>query len=41
MGDNRGDSRDGRYFGLISRDAILGRAAQVFARGGSPAWRDL
>jgi len=41
MGDNRGDSRDGRYFGLISRDAILGRAALVFMRGGSPAWRDL
>ncbi|MCC6997063.1 MAG: signal peptidase I [Deltaproteobacteria bacterium] len=41
MGDNRGDSRDGRYFGLISRDAILGRAALVFMRQGSPTWRGL
>jgi signal peptidase I len=40
MGDNRGDSRDGRYFGLVDRCAILGRAARVFWRGG-PAWKAL
>jgi len=40
MGDNRGDSHDGRSFGLVSRDAILGRAMGVFWRGG-PTWDDL
>lgn len=37
MGDNRGDSHDGRSFGLVSREAILGRAMGVFWRGG-PTW---
>jgi signal peptidase I len=41
MGDNRGDSRDGRYFGLVRRSAILGRASVVFMRGGWPVWRGL
>lgn len=40
MGDNRGDSHDGRSFGLVSRDAILGRATGVFWRGG-PTWDGL
>jgi signal peptidase I len=40
MGDNRGDSRDGRYFGLVDRSAILGRAARVYWRGGL-AWKPL
>lgn len=40
MGDNRGDSHDGRSFGLVARDAILGRAMGVFWRGG-PAWDGL
>src|SRR5262249_30894965 len=40
MGDNRGDSRDGRYFGLVDRSAILGRAARVYWRGGF-AWKAL
>ncbi|HMG52732.1 MAG TPA: signal peptidase I [Kofleriaceae bacterium] len=40
MGDNRGDSRDGRSFGLVARDAILGRAMGVVWRGG-PAWDGL
>jgi signal peptidase I len=40
MGDNRGDSHDGRSFGLVSREAILGRAMGVFWRGG-PAWDGL
>jgi signal peptidase I len=34
MGDNRGDSHDGRAFGLVSREAILGRALGVFWRSG-------
>lgn len=34
LGDNRGDSRDGRYFGMIRRSTILGRAEAVFYRGG-------
>jgi signal peptidase I len=40
MGDNRGDSRDGRFFGLVARDAILGRAISVFWRSG-PTWAGL
>ena len=34
MGDNRGDSRDGRFFGLVTREAILGRAVGVYWRSG-------
>ncbi len=37
IGDNRGDSHDGRSFGLVSREAILGRAMGVYWRGG-PTW---
>jgi signal peptidase I len=40
MGDNRGESNDGRSFGLVTRDAILGRALGVYWRGG-PTWEDL
>ena len=40
LGDNRGDSRDGRYFGLVTREAILGRAVAVYWRDG-PAWDGL
>jgi signal peptidase I len=40
MGDNRGDSRDGRFFGLVTGEAILGRAVGVFWRGG-PVWDGL
>jgi signal peptidase I len=38
MGDNRGNSLDGRYFGLVSRASIFGRAEGVFLRHGSPTW---
>jgi signal peptidase I len=38
LGDNRGNSKDGRFFGLVDRDAIKGRAARVFARDGRMAW---
>jgi signal peptidase I len=41
MGDNRGNSRDGRSFGLVDRKAFLGRAIAVFWSGGRPAWRGL
>jgi signal peptidase I len=40
MGDNRGDSRDGRFFGLVTREAIFGRAVGVFWRSG-PTWDGL
>jgi signal peptidase I len=41
LGDNRGNSRDGRYFGLVSRDAIMGRAQGIILRHGSPTWLGL
>jgi signal peptidase I len=41
LGDNRGNSRDGRSFGWVARDAILGRAAAVRLHGGKPTWNSL
>lgn len=41
LGDNRGNSRDGRFFGWVDRDAILGRALAVCLRDGMPVWRPL
>jgi signal peptidase I len=41
LGDNRGNSRDGRYFGLVARGAILGRAEAVCVHEGVPVWRGL
>jgi signal peptidase I len=41
LGDARGNSRDGRIFGLVPRDAIFGRAVSVCVREGKPAWRGL
>jgi signal peptidase I len=38
LGDNRGDSRDGRYFGLVKRDAIMGRVEGIILRHGAPTW---
>jgi signal peptidase I len=38
LGDNRGNSHDGRAFGFVARRAILGRVVGVFWRGGSPTW---
>jgi signal peptidase I len=34
LGDNRGNSRDGRSFGWIDRERVLGRAVSVVARDG-------
>jgi signal peptidase I len=41
LGDNRGNSRDGRYFGWVARGAILGKAVAVCVRGGKPVWKGL
>ncbi len=41
LGDHRGNSRDGRFFGLVQRDHILGRVAGVLLRGGSLTWKPL
>lgn len=38
LGDNRGNSKDGRFFGLVERDAIKGRAVAVIARSGHMTW---
>lgn len=40
MGDNRGESRDGRSFGFVRREAILGRAIAIYWRHGF-VWRPL
>ena len=41
LGDNRGNSRDGRTFGFVSRDRVLGRAIAVVARDGLLAYEPL
>jgi signal peptidase I len=41
LGDNRGNSRDGRFFGWVAREAILGRALAVCLHDGKPVWRAL
>jgi signal peptidase I len=41
LGDNRGDSRDGRFFGFVERGAILGRAIGVYFRNGGFTWEEL
>ena len=41
LGDNRGNSRDGRSFGWVTLDAILGRASAVCIHDGKPVWRGL
>ncbi len=38
LGDHRGNSRDGRYFGLVDGDAIFGRVKGVLLRGGRLTW---
>ena len=40
LGDNRGESADGREFGLVERGAVLGRAVAVYYRSGW-AWEPL
>lgn len=41
LGDHRGDSRDGRSFGMIPRSAIRGRAVAVYFSEGALQWRGL
>jgi signal peptidase I len=41
LGDNRGDSHDGRYFGLVKRDLILGKATRIYYRRGRFVWKKL
>jgi signal peptidase I len=36
LGDARGNSKDGRFFGFVAKRAILGRAAAVVLRDGTP-----
>lgn len=37
LGDNRGNSEDGRSFGLVPFELLMGRAERIFWRGG-PSW---
>jgi signal peptidase I len=41
MGDNRGNSHDGRAFGFVRVETLLGRALAVYLRDGSLRWREL
>jgi signal peptidase I len=42
LGDHRGNSLDGRYFGLLDADAVYARAVGVFWRSGEgPVWKSL
>jgi signal peptidase I len=41
LGDNRGESHDGRSFGLVEGKAIMGKALGVWMRDGSPGWHSL
>jgi len=42
IGDHRGNSADGRFFGAIAEDEIYGRAVAVYYRRGRGfGWRDL
>jgi len=42
LGDHRGNSRDGRYFGTVPVDSLYGRASAVFWRSqDGPVWKEL
>jgi signal peptidase I len=41
LGDNRGNSRDGRAFGFVDRARVLGRAVAVVGRDGHLAFHPL
>jgi signal peptidase I len=41
VGDNRGNSHDGRSFGFVPAESVLGRAFAVYARDGDLTWIDL
>jgi signal peptidase I len=42
LGDHRGDSLDGRYFGFVDESALLGRAKAIYyRRGDGITWQPL
>jgi signal peptidase I len=41
LGDNRDESFDGRYFGLVDEDALRGKAERVYYSDGRFTWDDL
>lgn len=41
LGDNRGESADGRYFGLVEKDRLRGRAVAIYWRAGGFTWSEL
>jgi signal peptidase I len=41
LGDNRGESHDGRAFGLVEGRAIFGKVLGVWMRDGRPSWHPL
>jgi signal peptidase I len=41
LGDNRGESHDGRAFGLVERQAVVGKALGIWMREGRLTWRGL
>lgn len=42
LGDHRGNSRDGRYFGTVPVTSLYGRASAVFWRNNDgPVWKEL
>lgn len=41
MGDNRGGSRDGRRFGLVPRDILLGRAVRMYLHADEWVWQEV
>jgi signal peptidase I len=41
MGDNRGNSNDGRKFGFIDERELFGRAIAIYYRSGNCTWYDV
>jgi signal peptidase I len=42
LGDHRGDSKDGRYWGLINERELFGRAVAIYYRKGEGfMWKPL
>ncbi len=41
IGDNRGNSHDGRMFGFVEGDAVRGRVMGIYWSDGRPTWRGL
>ena len=41
LGDHRGNSHDGRFFGTVPVEALYGKADAVFWRDSQPIWKEL